>query len=165
MDPTATKEQSLMVFLGQQAGGELLGEKFFKGHVSLGSPVFSKPDPRGWANISLSLNYVDYLERVLDQMISDGIFAIMVETPEHLPSQIHKNHFSKLLQQIASKRDVPYFNYNTARVSDLNYDTAYFSDASHLNEKGSIVFSNRLYEDLKPIFKNILPKKEGQSPR
>jgi len=54
----------------------------------------------------------------------------------------------ELIQKIARQRDIPFLNYETERVTEINYNPSYYVDWAHLNGKGSEAFSKLLRSDL-----------------
>jgi lysophospholipase L1-like esterase len=75
--------------------------------------------------------------------------------PEYLParniSDIEES--MELLNGIAEKRTIPFLDYDTKKITSINTDTGMFSDAIHLNEKGSDAFSKLLRDDLEFLSK------------
>jgi len=55
----------------------------------------------------------------------------------------------KFLKKMAEERGIPFLDYEFERASEINYQSSYFSDVGHLNEKGSDAFSKKLMIDLK----------------
>ncbi len=89
-------------------------------------------------------------EELLDEFQRDGIEVIFVQAPEYLParnvSDIEES--MQFLDGIAEKRKIPFLDYDTKRITNINTDTSMFSDSIHLSEKGSDVFSKLLKGDL-----------------
>jgi len=73
--------------------------------------------------------------------------------PEFLPGRTAPqfDELTDLLSQIAAARNIPFLNYNTELVSEINSDYSLYSDWGHLNNTGAHIFSQRLYEDLSGI--------------
>jgi lysophospholipase L1-like esterase len=59
----------------------------------------------------------------------------------------------KLLNRIAEERKIPFLDYDTKRITNINTDPSMFSDWLHLNEKGSDAFSKLLRGDLESVLK------------
>jgi hypothetical protein len=96
-------------------------------------------------------------EELLDDLRKDGIKVIFVQVPGYLPGRDNRN-ISKnvqLLEGIAKKRGIPFLDYETERISSINTNIDLFADWTHLNEKGSEVFSKRLGQDLKELLKGM----------
>lgn len=92
---------------------------------------------------------------LLDQFEEDGIPVVFVMAPEYLPGR-NAPQFERMLEiisEIATERNIPFLNYNTDLVSEINYDYTCYSDWGHLNDKGAHLFSQNLYGDLNDILK------------
>jgi hypothetical protein len=94
-------------------------------------------------------------EELLDEFEKNGIEVIFVQVPEYLParniSDIEES--MQLLNGIAEKRRILFLDYDTKKITSINTDTGMFSDAIHLNEKGSDAFSKLLRDDLEFLSK------------
>jgi lysophospholipase L1-like esterase len=90
-------------------------------------------------------------EALLDEFEKNNIAVIFIQVPGYLPardaSNIEEN--MQLINKIAEKRKIPFLDYETRRVTNINTDPSMFSDWVHLNEKGSDAFSKLLKSDLK----------------
>jgi hypothetical protein len=96
-------------------------------------------------------------EELLGNFEKDGIRVIFVQIPGYLYGREEKN-ISKnvqLLREIANKRNIPFLDYETERISAINTNEELFADWTHLNEKGSEEFSKMLKKDLKDLLKSI----------
>lgn len=96
-------------------------------------------------------------EELLDDFERDGVKVIFVHTPSYLYSRedqaISEN--VQFLREIAEKRGIPFLNYETERISPINTNPDLFADWTHMNEKGSEVFSKRLRQDLEGLLKGV----------
>jgi lysophospholipase L1-like esterase len=93
--------------------------------------------------------------RLLKYFEDDGIPVIFVMAPEFLPgrSAPQFERMTEIIEQIARIRNIPFLNYNTELVSEINSDYSLYSDWGHLNETGAYIFSQKLYEDLNAILR------------
>ncbi len=93
-------------------------------------------------------------EELLDEFEKNKIRVIFVEVPGYLPSRDPSNiqKTMQLLDQIAEERKIPFLNYDTKIITNINTDPSLFSDWIHLNEKGSDAFSKLLRSDLDFLF-------------
>jgi hypothetical protein len=89
-------------------------------------------------------------EELLNEFEREGIKVIFVQVPEYLygidSSTLSKN--TNLLKKIAEERKIPFLNYETERRTAINTNRDFFSDAAHLNGKGSEAFTKLLKHDL-----------------
>lgn len=88
---------------------------------------------------------------LLDAFERDGVKVIFVHIPGYLPGRGNSNisEGMQLLNKISYERKIPFLDYETDMISDINSDKTLFSDNVHLNEKGSDHFSSLLRRDLK----------------
>jgi len=102
-------------------------------------------------------------EELLDEFGKNKIEVIFVQAPGYLPARDNSNieESMKLLNKIAEERKIPFLDYDTKRITEINTDPSMFSDWIHLNEKGSDAFSELLKSDLEFVLKKDLPKREG----
>jgi hypothetical protein len=94
---------------------------------------------------------IQAFEELLDAFERDGVKVVFVHVPGYLPGRGDSSisEGMDLLYQIAHARKIPFLDYETDRISAINTDKTLFSDAAHLNEKGSRYFSNLLRKDIK----------------
>jgi lysophospholipase L1-like esterase len=67
------------------------------------------------------------------------------------------------LNKIAKERKIPFLDYDTKRITNINTDPSMFSDWIHLNEKGSDAFSELLKSDLEFVLKQRPAEERGPS--
>jgi hypothetical protein len=98
---------------------------------------------------------VDAFEKLLDEFEKSKIQVILVQVPGYLPAQNFSNieESTKLINKIAEERRIPFLDYNTKRIPNVNTDPSMFSDWLHLNEKGSDAFSKLLERDIESFLK------------
>ncbi|HMK52203.1 MAG TPA: SGNH/GDSL hydrolase family protein [Thermodesulfobacteriota bacterium] len=94
-------------------------------------------------------------EELLDELEKNKIEVIFVQAPGYLPARDDSNieEGMKLLNRIAEERKIPFLDYDTKRITNINTDPSMFSDWLHLNEKGSDAFSKLLRGDLESVLK------------
>jgi len=90
---------------------------------------------------------------LIDEFQSELIPLVFVMTPEYLPGRNAPQFDSMvdIIVGIAADKGIPFLNYNTDLVSDINYDYTNYSDWGHLDNKGAHIFSQKLYSDLNKI--------------
>ena len=102
-------------------------------------------------------NQLNAFEELLNEFESKKIKVIFVQVPGYIPgrdsSTLTRN--MELIQKIAAERNIPFFNYETERVTEINYNREYYADWAHLNGKGSEAFSTLLKKDLEELLKKI----------
>ena len=89
-------------------------------------------------------------EALLDQYQSDGIEVIFFQSPEYragVQSSLILTG-TRQFQQLAQERAIPLLDYNLNEIQRINGDISFFSDWGHLNEQGSVLFSQILAQDL-----------------
>ncbi len=105
---------------------------------------------------------IQAFEALLDEFEKDKIKVVFVQGPTYFParkgSKIEKT--METIQQIAGRRNIPFLDYETRNLTDINTDPSMFSDWVHLNEKGSDAFSMRLQRDLVPLLKRLVAEKK-----
>ncbi len=145
----------------KQLAGRLFGkryrdvypvQKYYRGFIPFETKRnLNNIDPVVPCNKETEMNA---FERLLDAFEKDGIRVIFVQVPGYLPGR-QGSEFSettRLLHQIAQRRQIPFLDYETEKVSAINTDQTLFSDWAHLNEKGSEAFSKMLARDLNLLF-------------
>ena len=92
-------------------------------------------------------------DRLLDTWKAQGIPVIFAQTPDYLPGRESENlvRNSELIQKIADDRGIPYIDYNSDHASPLNFEKKMYRDWTHLNKRGSEIFSLRFAADLKEL--------------
>jgi lysophospholipase L1-like esterase len=112
-----------------------------------------------------SRDQIRAFEALLDEFKKDKIEVIFVQVPGYLPARDVTNieKSMQLLDKIAVERKIPFLDYDTKRITNINTDPSMFSDWIHLNEKGSEAFSKLLKGDLDFILKQRVAKERGPS--
>jgi hypothetical protein len=102
-----------------------------------------------------SRSQIKAFEELLDELIRNKIQIVFVHVPGYLGARDDFNLYEsiQIINKIARERNIPFLDYETKRVTDINTDRDMFSDWVHLNEKGSEAFSKLLSQDLKLIFR------------
>jgi hypothetical protein len=106
-------------------------------------------DKKDLANPRIESDQLKAFEELLNEFEQDRIKVIFVEIPDYIPgrdsSTLEKN--MELIQKIAKGRNIPFLNYETERVTEINYNPNFYVDWAHLNGKGSEAFSKMLRSD------------------
>ena len=104
-------------------------------------------------------------EELLDEFEKDQIEVIFVQAPGYLPARDDSNieEGMQLLNKIAEERKIPFLDYDTKRITNINTDPSMFSDWIHLNEKGSDAFSELLKSGLEFVLKQRPAEERGPS--
>lgn len=94
-------------------------------------------------NIALSL-FDNYLKQVTEEKIKIiFVFApLYIEATEKI---VNIKGMYEMYDSLATKYNIPILDYT---YSKLSYDTVYFYNATHLNKKGSELFTTQLAHDL-----------------
>jgi hypothetical protein len=103
-------------------------------------------------------------EELLDEFEKKKIAVVFVQVPGYLPARETSNiaESMQLLRRIAEQRKIPFLDYDTKTITNINTDPSMFSDWIHLNEKGSDAFSKLLRADLNSLF-NGKAAKHGEA--
>ncbi len=100
-------------------------------------------------------NQLNAFEELLNEFENKKIKVVFVQVPGYIPGRdsptLARN--MELIQKIAAERNIPFFNYETERVTEINYNREYYADWAHLNGKGSEAFSTLLKKDLEGVLK------------
>ena len=104
-------------------------------------------------------------EELLDEFEKEKIKVIFVQIPGYLPARDPSNieKTMQLLNKIAEERRIPFLDYDTKTITNINTDPSMFSDWIHLNEKGSDAFSRLLRSNLSFLFNGNTAKRSGPS--
>jgi lysophospholipase L1-like esterase len=107
-------------------------------------------------------NQLNAFEELLNEFERGKIKVVFVQVPGYIPgrdsSMLTKN--MELIQRIAAERNIPFFNYETEMVTEINYNREYYADWAHLNGKGSEAFSTLLKRDLEGFLKKSVKSNE-----
>lgn len=145
----------------KQLAGRLFGKKYrpvyplsqyYRGFIPF--ETSRNLDKRDVVNLQNKSTEIEAFEKLLDEFQKDGIKVVFVQVPGYLPGRDLANisEVMRLLHQIAEKRHIPFLDYETERISEINTDRTLFSDVAHLNGKGSEAFSKLLAKDLNLLF-------------
>jgi hypothetical protein len=93
---------------------------------------------------------INAFKELLDEFEKNHIRVILVNIPGYLPARDPDNirESIELIHKIAMEKNIPFLDYETERITDLNTNPSLFSDWVHLNGKGSDAFSKLLKSDL-----------------
>jgi len=108
---------------------------------------------------------INAFRELLDDFKKNNIQVILVNIPGYLPARDPDNiqESIALIHKIAEEKGIPFLDYETERITDLNTDPSLFSDWVHLNGKGSDAFTKLLKSDLELLLKQ--KKTEQGTPR
>lgn len=93
---------------------------------------------------SLKLSYV---RKFIEKCEEEGIQLIFCSSPFY--GKTPDSTYNDPLKDICSEKNVPFLDFS--EDEEINGDFRYFSDAVHLNEKGSILFTRKLVSALKKL--------------
>jgi lysophospholipase L1-like esterase len=104
-------------------------------------------------------------EELLDEFEKNGIRTILVQIPGYLPARHDENirESMEILNRVAKERKIPFLDYDTKKITNINTDRSMFADWIHLNEKGSDAFSQLLRNDLDFLLKRKTAYGRGAS--
>ena len=92
-----------------------------------------------------------YLEKIISYCRSKNIRILFYSAPEYAKSfalQGNRDKLFKEIKQLAAKNSITYYNFETPSVKLCN-DYTLFKDNTHLNIKGSLLFSKQFADSLK----------------
>ena len=90
---------------------------------------------------------------LLNQFEEDNIPVVFIMAPEYLQGRTAPQFedMVEIISKIADERNIPFLNYNTNLISEINEDYTCYGDWGHLSDKGAHLFSQKLYDDLNEI--------------
>ncbi len=122
-------------------------------------------DMKDPANAMIDPDQLKAFQSLLDEFRIDKINVIFVQVPDYIPGRdsttMPRN--MQLIEKIAEERNIPFLNYETEKVTDLNYNRDYYVDWAHLNGRGSEAFSALLRDDFdaKGLFRLFSKSQNG----
>ncbi len=123
-------------------------------------------DKRDLANPKVDPDQLKAFETLLNDFEREKIKVIFVEAPDYIPGRDSSTREMnmQLIQKIARERSIPFLNYESGEVTEINYTRDYYVDWAHLNGKGSEAFSKLLRKDLETLgFLELFSKtRDGQ---
>lgn len=102
-------------------------------------------------NVEIDLGIVAQLDSFVNDSINENVQIVFVKSPIYRPLLDHFTGISQtdsIFDSIAKKHKIPLLDYY---YSSIGSDTSFFYNPSHLNKKGSIVFTRELSKDLQSI--------------
>lgn len=107
-------------------------------------------------NQQFKYRYIDakdmaYLEKIISYCRSKNIRILFYSAPEYSKSfalQGNRDKLFKEIKHLAAKNSITYYNFETPSVNLCN-DYTLFKDNTHLNIKGSLMFSKQFADSLK----------------
>lgn len=108
---------------------------------------------------------INAFKELLNEFEKDRIRVILVSIPGYLPARDLDNiqESIELIHQIAKEKNIPFLDYETTRITELNTNPSLFSDWVHLNGRGSDAFSKLLKSDL-DLLLDSKKTKQGMPP-
>lgn len=100
-------------------------------------------------NAELDKETVRLFDKYLKECIDNGIYIVLVYTPEYKEGQSFVRNRSEVMntfQTFSAKYNIPFLDYSDDPIS---YDKKYFYNASHLNVTGAEIFTSKLISDIK----------------
>ena len=96
-------------------------------------------------------------EELLNEFEREKIKVVFVQIPGYIPGRDSSTLARNIafIQRIARERNIPFYNYETETVTEINYNKEYFADWAHLNGKGSEAFSKLLKKDLEGLLLRV----------
>ncbi len=98
-------------------------------------------------NASTYALYEEFIQECQDNNVS----LAMVYAPEfenRRETVINRDSVMSLYQQLSEKYDVPFLDYT---ADSMSLDVKYYADALHFNQKGSVIFTQKVIKDLSEI--------------
>lgn len=108
-------------------------------------------EKHGNLEVVIDKNLLKLFDRFISECKNDDIEVILVYSPEYIKGRrVVKNRedIMKLWYDVAEKHDLIFLDYSQDSICD---NIEYFYNSTHLNKKGSQLFSARLAGDLKPL--------------
>ena len=93
------------------------------------------------AHVELDKTSLQLFENFIDQCKSDNVTLILVYTPSYIEGQNitqNRGEIFKYYYDMSEKHQIPFFDYSDHYLS---MDKQYFSNSTHLNKKGSEIFT------------------------
>lgn len=103
--------------------------------------------------IDFDQDTIELLERFIKECKDNGIAITLVYPPEYIKGQEFVSNREEAIytfETLAETYDLLFLNYSN---DELSYKKQFFYNASHLNNKGSQIFTEKLAKDLKGLNK------------
>ena len=106
-------------------------------------------DQKDKANPRIDPVQVGAFEALLDEFQRDRINVLFVMMPDYIPGRESDSlrDCTALIKRISERRKIPFIDYESDRVTEINYNRDYYVDWAHLNTRGSEAFSKQLRSD------------------
>ncbi|NLY69766.1 MAG: hypothetical protein GX067_08260 [Clostridiales bacterium] len=116
--------------------------------------------PFGGDSSTIGCNDKEYqwkaFERMLDKFEDAGIKVVFIQIPEYAGvRRVKMNQNNDRIAEIAARRGIQFYDYNTDDPTGIASDVSNFSDWGHMSKKGSTVFSKFLAGEMKKILGNL----------
>lgn len=102
--------------------------------------------------IQLDQRSIELFKSFIQECKNMDIDLIMVYTPEYIEGQKFVSNREKVIciyKEISDKYKLPFYNYSKDTIC---FDRSLFYNSSHLNKKGSEIFSKKFAHDLKSTY-------------
>ena len=135
------------IFKKKREGEVYPVSRYYQGYI----PFETKRDldKKDLVNPKIDPDQLKAFETLLNEFERERIKVIFVQVPDYIPgrdsSTMEMN--MQLLQKIARERNIPFLNYESGKVTEINYIRDYYVDWAHLNGRGSEAFSKLLRND------------------
>ena len=128
-------------------------DKFYQGYVPW-QASFDGFNGQRRSDFFNDEQYADF-RTLISQFKADGIEVVFVMAPEFMPDTTipQLEEMVGIINRIAEEENIPFLNYNTEFISEINRGVRYYSDPGHMNDSGAQAFSRILYDDLNAILK------------
>jgi hypothetical protein len=96
-------------------------------------------------------------DKFINETIENNIKIVLVYTPEYIEGQEFIKNRSDIIdkyERISQKFNIPFFNYS---LDTMTLHRKYFTNSTHMNKFGSEIFTQKLINDLRPLWEAISP--------
>lgn len=93
--------------------------------------------------------YITALKTFILTLQKEGTSVVLVQFPTYLPERIQGLRQSTVYSNLSRELQVPYINYNDQGYTRFNQNPGIFSDWSHLNHSGALLFDSQIKDDIR----------------
>ena len=123
--------------------------KGYKGRESEWNGDFDKAkDQLDNYDIDIDPEYVKLFEQFINECNREGIKLIFVYTPLYIDGQLfikNREEVTYTFQHFSDKYKIPFIDYSN---DELSFQKQYFYNTTHLNKRGSEIFTKKLIKEL-----------------
>lgn len=108
----------------------------------------------GLHNVSIDSSVLQGFVNYLTDCQKKNIQLIFVYSPEYVEGQRligNRQQIINTYKSLSAKYKIPFYDYSEDSIS---FQKKYFYNSQHLNKEGSVLFTNRLVQDIKAINKS-----------